>query len=109
MSWVYCAPKSRIRIFSAWMSIGSLEDSLHPVVRRFLGDDHVVHVALFEARGGDPDELCLAAKLLDIRGADVTHAAADPPEHLKDVHRQRAFVGNAALDPFRNELLVRSV
>src|SRR5580658_6545742 len=49
MSWVYCAPKSRIRIRCAWMSGDA-------VIRRFLGDGHIVHMAFAHARVGDAHE-----------------------------------------------------
>src|SRR6202050_5057951 len=45
MSWVYCAPKSRISIRCAWMSGDA-------VIRRFLGNGHIVHVALTDPRVG---------------------------------------------------------
>src|SRR5690349_14798324 len=109
ISWAYCAPKSRMRILSLWMSvIGRRRGSWlmwvvaairggpvgggcparplrtghsrtreavprkrvrspHAVVRRFLGDLHVVDVALALAGAGDHHELGLAAHLLDGR------------------------------------------
>src|SRR5947208_14111751 len=59
ISWVYCAPKSRIRIRS-WPSTGdgcfwrALFDA---VIWRFLHDLDVVDMGLAHAGGGDLDEL----------------------------------------------------
>src|ERR1019366_9771418 len=39
---------------------------LHPVVRCFLGDDHVMHVTFAQARRGDPQEARLLLQLLDV-------------------------------------------
>src|ERR1035437_8473654 len=39
---------------------------LHPVVRCFLGDDHVLYVTLAQARRRDPQEARLLLQLLDI-------------------------------------------
>src|SRR6478672_7332365 len=85
ISCVYCAPKSRIRILSLWMLAfgswviavpfsrneeGKLASpfggfaSPRPVVRRFLGDLHVVHVALALARTRDLHEARLRAHVL---------------------------------------------
>src|SRR5688572_17242092 len=103
MSWVYCAPKSRMRTREEWMSgwgfivfatavfifaskfFGaaapapihrSQPPSGDPVVRRFLGDLHVVYVALAHAGAGDADELRVRAHGGDVLGAGVTHGSA---------------------------------
>src|SRR5689334_6264309 len=68
MSWVYWAPKSRIRIL--WW------DLLDAVIRRLLDDLHIVDMRLAHARGGDLDELRLRAHLVDRRAAGVAHARA---------------------------------
>src|ERR1700712_5066271 len=49
ISWVYCEPKSRTRI--SWCAM-----SFHAVVGGFLRDDHVVDVALAQARRRDLHE-----------------------------------------------------
>src|SRR5512133_1248560 len=121
MSWVYCEPKSRTRIFSPWMSIALLPPHpalspgggegepprrlVDPVVRRFLRDDHVVDVALAQAGGGDADELRLGAKLADVPAADVAHPAPEPAHELEEDHPDRSLVGHAPLDPLGDELV----
>src|ERR1017187_6004319 len=52
---------------------------LYPVVRRFLGDDDVMHVAFAQAGRGDPQEARLLLPLLDVVSPAVSHAAAQPP------------------------------
>src|SRR5512144_2304519 len=57
---VYCAPKSRIRTRCAWMSGGratGMAGSADTVIRGFLGDGHVVDVALAHTGVGDAHEL----------------------------------------------------
>src|SRR5688500_585874 len=110
ISCVYCAPKSRIRILSEWMSVmtalawlvlrfgrhsresgnpvtllvtmGQRQKALDScfrrndgnkaapasagaVIRRFLGDLHVVHMAFAHASGGDLHERGLLPHVLD--------------------------------------------
>src|SRR6185503_10387630 len=48
----------------------------HTVVGRFLGDLHVVHVALAHAGAGDAHELRARAHGGDVLGAGVTHGGA---------------------------------
>src|SRR5512139_4286254 len=82
ISIVYCDPKSRMRIRCSTAL-------LHPVVRGFLGDDHVVHVALPQPRGGDLHE---GRPLLEIRhvpGAHVPHAGLQAADQLEDDGRER--------------------
>src|SRR5512144_886180 len=112
MSCVYCEPKSRMRIFSEWMSTGSSAGgrregarSVRAVVRRFLLDDHVVDVALLEPRRGDPDEPRLHAQLADVPAAEVAHAAAEAADELEDRHLHRALVRHAPLDALGDELV----
>src|SRR6185437_181264 len=70
ISCVYCAPKSRIRILSLWMfcTCGSI---VHPVIRCFLRDLHVVHLRLAHAGAGHAHELRLAAHVVDGRAAAI--------------------------------------
>src|SRR5678815_2069508 len=79
---------------------------LHPVVRRLLGDDDVVDVALAEPAGGDADEARVPPELLDRSATGVAHAAPDAAEHLVDVHRQAALVRDAPLDALGHQLLL---
>src|SRR5690606_30442245 len=119
ISWVYCAPKSRMRILSLWMSVIGFSwqwtvrrvaerpapASTDLVVRRLLGDGHVVHVALALAGAGDHHELRLAAHLLDGAAADVAHGGAQAAGELVDDAADRAAVRDAALDAFRHQLV----
>src|SRR5215216_4187245 len=82
----------------AGMTGSSGRGLLEPVVRRLLGDDHVVDVALPETCRGDLDELRLGPELVDGPAPHVPHPAAKPAHHLQDVHRERALVRNPALD-----------
>src|SRR5262249_20176497 len=85
---------------------GSRPTSLDAVVRRLLGDDDVVDVALAEPAGGDADEARVLPQLLDGVAAGVAHAAPDAAEHLVNVHRQAALVRDAPLDSLGDELLL---
>src|SRR6266850_5428846 len=97
MSWVYWAPKSRIRILSC--------TSFRPVVGSFLHDLHVVNVGFAHPRGGDLDELRPGAQLIHRRAAGVAHAGANAVEKLLD-HRDRAsLVRDATLDAFGHQLV----
>src|SRR5205085_1786997 len=51
-----------------------LTNLFRSVVRRFLGDRHVVDVALAHAGRRDPNQLRLALQRLDVLRAAVTHA-----------------------------------
>src|SRR6266545_421821 len=126
MSCVYCDPKSTMRIFSEWISTRTSgaaptwtwtwswtpasAASIRPVVRRFLLDDDVVHVALAQAGGGDPHEARLLAELLDRLAAEVAHAAAEPAGELEERHLDGPLVRDPPLDPLGHELVgVRDV
>src|SRR5436305_1151513 len=81
---------------------------LHPVVRRLLGDDHIVRVALLQAGGGDADEAGLGAQLLDRGAAGEPHprtqAAGELRQHLVDA----PLVGDHPLDPLGDQLRPRA-
>src|SRR5215468_12197652 len=100
MSWVYCEPKSRTRI--SWCAM-----SLHAVVGSFLGDDHVVNVALAQPRRRDLDEPSLGVQLGDRGAAEVAHRRAQPADQLVQRLAQRPLVRDAALDALGHELLRR--
>src|SRR6266542_4067921 len=123
MSCVYCDPKSTMRIFSEWISTrtsgaaptwtwtyttlfrSASTGSVRPVVRRFLLDDDVVHVALAQPGGGDPHEARLLAELLDRLAAEVAHAAAEAAGELVERHLDGPLVRDAPLDPLGHELV----
>ena len=53
-----------------------------PVVRRFLGDCHVVHVALTEAGWRDADDVRVALQVGNGSTSGVTHARAQTANQL---------------------------
>src|SRR6185437_11576905 len=115
MSWVYCAPKSRIRMRSAWISeCGSgecpaaaaevIEEAVpaigsgDPVIRGFLRDRHVVHVALAHTGARDAHEPRSRAHRLDILAPGIAHRGAQPTGELLDDGDDAALVGDPAFD-----------
>src|SRR5690606_20698311 len=75
------------------------------VVRRLLGDGHVVHVALALAGASDGHELRLAAHVLDRAATDITHGRAQAAGKLVDDVGDRAAVRHPALDAFGHQLV----
>src|SRR5690606_19687966 len=75
------------------------------VVRRFLGDLHVVDVALALAGAADLHELRLAAHVLDGGAADIAHGRAQAADQLVDDAADRATVRHAAFDAFGHQLV----
>src|SRR5437868_14428647 len=55
---------------------------IHPIIRGFLRDRHVVHVALADAGVRHAHEMRTAAHLLDRRATDVAHARAQAADEL---------------------------
>src|SRR5207249_862064 len=82
----------------------ALELLLKAVVRRFLGDDDVVDVALLQAGGGDAHEARARLQLADAGGAAVAHPCAQAAYELLHHGRERPFVRNHALDALGDEL-----
>src|SRR5262245_61903280 len=108
MSCVYCAPKSRIRIRSAWMSGGRTPigaRSADTVVRRFFRDGNVVHVAFADTGIRDAHKARTRAHLLDVAAARVAHRCAESARELVQDRHDAAFVRNAPLDALGHELL----
>src|SRR5512139_1378022 len=101
MSCVYWEPKSRMRMRWAWMSCMSAD----AVIRRFLGDLHVVHVAFAHAGAGDAHELRLRAHLLDAARAGVDHRGAQATGELVQDGHQAALVEHAAFDALGHQFL----
>src|ERR1041385_7770315 len=109
MSCAYWPPRSRTRTgrsSGAWSGSGKgiTWASATPVVGRVLGDRDVVRVALDEPRARDADEAGLLHRL-DRRRAAVAHRLTEAADHLVDDRRQGPLVGNAPLDPLRDQLL----
>src|SRR5512134_1234465 len=97
ISIVYWDPKSRMRILPSTAL-------LHPVVRGFLGDDHVVDVALPQPRRRDLHAGGPLLEVGDVPGADVSHPRLQPPDELVDDAGERPAVRDAPLDPLGDEL-----
>src|SRR6266568_7750009 len=136
MSWVYWEPKSRIRIFSLWMSVDMFSPQKNvgaqhaapdfvvhatraqhaaplrvpcliaadSIIRRFLGNGHVMNMGLLEAGAGDPDKPPLFLEFRYAAAAGVAHAGPQPASQLVDVGRERAAQLDHPLDPLGNEL-----
>src|SRR5437773_12557042 len=77
---------------------------LKAVVRRFLGDDDVVDVALLEAGRGDAHESRARLQLADASGAAIAHARAQAAYELLHHRRERSLVRDHALDALGHEL-----
>src|SRR2546427_12607912 len=95
ISCVYWEPKSRTRILSCAAPIefgGRLGFNLGPVVGGFLGDDHVVDVALPQTSLGDLNEAGLLLHLGDGAAPTVSHTGAQPADQLVHHSRERAAV-----------------
>src|SRR4051794_34717944 len=120
MSCVYWAPKSRIRTREEWMSVWGVAEVLiaallivflfvglsrDPVVWRFLGDLHVVHVALAHSGARDAHELGTRAHLGDALAARVAHRGAQAAGELVQDRDQAALVRHPAFDAFGHEFL----
>src|SRR6187455_213262 len=107
MSCVYCAPKSRIRMRSAWMSGGRNATgarSADTVIRCFLRDGDVVHVAFAHTGVRDADEARTRAHLVDVAAARVTHRGTQSAGELVQDRDDAALVRDAALDTLGHEL-----
>src|SRR5690606_23308320 len=77
--------------------------SAHPVIRRFLRDADVMHVAFADAGGGDADELGFGAHFFHVAATGEAHAGAQAADQLEDDGGHRAFVGHAAFDAFGHQ------
>ena len=79
------------QLCSVWKT-GRLERYLvqlfQPVIRRFLGDDHVVDVAFAQPRGGDAQEAWLLLQFANVAAAAIAHARSQAADQLIDQIRQ---------------------
>src|SRR6185436_1152472 len=76
----------------------------YAVVRGFLRNRDVVHVALAEAGVGDADDLRVALQIGNRRRAAVAHAGAQAAHQLVHDHRHAALVLHASFDALGHEL-----
>src|SRR5580658_10529688 len=119
ISWVYWAPKSRIRMRCAWMSgcaVGprlggsgrgtlAIGSSGHPVVGCFLGNGHIVHVTFAHACGRDAHEHRAGAHVRDITAAGIAHGGPQSSGKLVQDGDDAALVRHASLDALGHQLL----
>src|SRR5262249_26124098 len=77
MSWVYCEPKSKMRSWAFTLLIRA-------VVGRFLGDEHVVNMALSQPGRSDADELRFFLQLANRSDTTVAHSGAQAADELVD-------------------------
>src|SRR5260370_7688847 len=75
--------------------------SFHAVVGGFAGDDDIVDVALAEAGRSDAHEFAVLHQPLQVLGADVAHAAAQPADELVGQRGERTLAGTPAFPPPR--------
>src|SRR5215470_842925 len=74
------------------------------IIRRFTCDDHVMHVALTQARAADADETRFLLQLKDAVRAAIAHTGAQTTDELVDHLRQRASIRHTPFDSFRHQL-----
>src|SRR5690606_10610367 len=79
--------------------------SFEPIVRRFLRDRHVVHVAFLASRARDAHERRPRAHLLDAAAARIAHRSAQAADELLHDRDEAALVRHPPFDAFRHELL----
>src|SRR6185437_588237 len=73
------------------------------IVRRFTGDDHIMHVALAQPSAADANKPCLLLQVRNGVGAAVAHPGTQSANQLINHGRQRTPIRHAALNPFRNK------
>src|SRR6185295_10003020 len=81
---------------------------IHAIVRRFFGDDHIVHVAFPESGYRLTDEGGILLQVGNRLASAIAHSGFQSADELIDDCRQRSLVGHATLDAFRHELLRRT-
>ena len=70
-------------------------ESIHPVVGRFLGDNHVMHMAFPHTGSADLDKPGLAPQFLNRAAAHIAHTGLESAHKLENDLRQQACIGNA--------------
>src|ERR1700730_2640883 len=75
------------------------------IIRRLLGDAHVMHMTLAHARGSDAHEARTCSHLLDAGAARVAHRRAQAAGELIENGNEAALVGHAAFDALGHQLL----
>src|ERR1043166_4990953 len=77
----------------------------HPVVRRFLGNRHIMHVALARARRRNANQLRFPLQLHDRWRTAVAHTSAQAADELMNHRRDAPLVRDAPLDSLGHQLV----
>src|SRR4051812_15623656 len=104
ISCAYWPPRSTTRTGRSSAGRSGSARTSAAIVRCLLRDRHVVRMAFAQPRRRDAHE-ARGLQILNLRRAAITHRLAKPADELVQDARDRPLVGNAALDPFRHELL----
>src|SRR6476661_3870 len=78
---------------------------IHAIVRRFFGNNDVVHMAFAESCDRLADERRILLELGDRPASAIAHSGFEPSDKLIDDRRQGSLVRHASFDTFRHELL----
>src|SRR5450759_1954644 len=79
---------------------------LRAVVRRFLRNDHIVGMALAQARACDTHEARLLLHVFDRRGTGVAHSLAQTADELEDQGTEQTLVSDACLDALGDQVRI---
>src|ERR1019366_7049835 len=74
------------------------------IIGGLAGDDHIVYVALAESSARNANELRFLLQILNGAATEVAHAGTKAANQLVNHRFQRATVGYASLNTFRNKL-----
>src|SRR4030095_6216081 len=81
---------------------------IHAIVRRFFGNDDVVHMAFAESCDRLADERRILLELGNRLASAIAHPGLEPSDELVDDRRQGSLVRHASFDAFRHEVLGRA-
>src|SRR6476469_886416 len=81
---------------------------IHTIVRRFFGNDDVVHMAFAESCYRLADERRILLELGNRLASAIAHPGLEPSDELVDDRRQGTLVRHASFDAFRHEFLGRT-
>src|SRR5262249_40776036 len=82
-----------------------MSDSFDPIVRRFFGDDDVVHVPFAVACGRDANHLGVPLQGGDVRAPAIAHAGTEAAHQLIDHRADAASMSHPSPTPLRHEIL----
>src|SRR5690554_3209359 len=77
--------------------------SVEPVIGCFLGNRHIMYVALPNPGRGNPNEAGVVAHGFDRVATGIAHGRTYPADQLMDDGDEAALVGHAAFDSFGYE------